>query len=214
MSGIEKNKEEIQTEVISRTGLPSHKIRNIYLYGSRIYRTHTVNSDYDVIVVACSLYVNCEIKDGTYNIHITTPDSFADQLRQHDIHCLECIFAPEEAQIQNTIDYKKDFSINTGQLKKMILSQSSWAWSKAQRRMEIGNIIGGAKSLFHSLRILKFGIQILKNGKITNFSEANNLWAKINNSDDIEWETYKKRWINLKKSLTKEFRMQNHNEDF
>ena len=203
MNGIEKSKEEILSDVMNRVGLPPHKVRNIYVYGSRVYGTHTINSDYDVIVVACSLYINHEIFDGAYNIHITTPDSFADQLRQHDVHCLECIFAPEEARIQTQIDYKKSFTINPGQLKKMMLSQSAWAWSKAQRRIENGNIIGGAKSLFHSLRILKFGIQLLKHGEIIDFSEANKMWNAINECHDLEWESYKNRWISTKKSLAK-----------
>jgi predicted nucleotidyltransferase len=206
MNGIEKSKEEIQNEVIKLSGLHPSKIRNIYIYGSRVYGTYTVNSDYDIILIACSLYVNHEMHEGIYNIHITTPDAFEDQLKNHDIHCLECIHAPDEAKILTNIDYTKNFRINIGKLKKMIISQSSWAWSKAQRRIERGNIIGGAKSLFHSLRILKFGMQIVEFGKIVDFSMTNNIWSQLSECNDIEWREYQDKWMPVRKGFIREFK--------
>ena len=203
MNSIDKNKEILLEEITNISGLESHKIRNIYIYGSRIYKTHTVNSDYDAIVIACSMYLNHEIYDNNYNIHITTPDSFADQLKQHDIHCLECIFAPDNAQIYSKIDYLKDFKFDAGQLKKMILSQSTWAWTKAQKRIEKGNIIGGAKSLFHSLRILNFGLQIMEFGKIVNFSASNETWNILRDCNSFEWNSYQDTWIPVRKGLMK-----------
>jgi hypothetical protein len=203
---IEKSKEEMIKDIMELTSLHESKIRNIYIYGSRIYGTDTVNSDYDIIVVACSLYVNYELSNGTYNIHITTPDSFQDKLNQHDMHALECIMAPEQAVLMNKIDYSKNFKLNTGMLKKMILSQSTWAWTKAQKRIESGNITGGVKSLFHSLRILNFGLQMLHHGKITNFSASNETWNILKNCDDFEWSPYYDAWCDIRKKLVKIFK--------
>lgn len=199
------NKDKIKEDIITITKLHPSKIRNIYLYGSRIYGTYTPSSDYDAIVVACSLYVNHEIFDGQYNLHITTPDVFEDQLEQHDIHNLECIFAPEEAKIQITKDYK-DFKTNTWKLRKMLLSQSAWSWSKAQRRIEKNNIIGGIKSLFHSFRILKFGLQIMEFGRILDFSEANDIWEKLNNCEYLEWYEYQDVWLPIRKEIITKFK--------
>jgi len=204
--GIDKNIDEIKTDVTSLTGLHPSKLRNIYVFGSRVYKTYTLNSDIDLVVIACSMDVNKEIHEGIYNVHITTPDAFKEQLDSHDVHCLECIYAPREAQIMTRIDYLKDFRLDEGQLKKMLVSQSAWAWTKAQRRMEKGNIIGGAKSLFHSLRILKFGLQIINNNRITNFQGANHFWEEIRNFDGLEWQEYQDKWTNIKKSLMKQLK--------
>jgi len=204
--GIDKNIDEIKADILALTGLHPSKLRNIYVFGSRVYGTYTINSDIDLIVIACSMAVNQEIHEGIYNIHITTPDAFKEQLDNHDVHCLECIYAPREAQIMATIDYLKDFKLDMGQLKKMLISQSAWAWSKAQRRIEKGNIIGGAKSLFHSLRILNFGIQIVNSGKITNFRKANHFWDEIRNFDGLEWQDYQDMWKNTKKQLMKQLK--------
>jgi len=152
------------------------------------------------------MYLNYEMFDGEYNIHITTPDSFEDKLRKHDIHCLECIYAPKEAKLMITTDYLAEFQLHNFQLKKMIMSQSTAAWNKARRRIEQGNIIGGAKSLFHALRILRFGLQIVQHGTIINFKDCNRLWQKVNDFQGIEWYEYEEQWLQVKKQYMKEFR--------
>jgi len=205
MKKIDKN------EIIEITGLADRKIRNIYMYGSRVYGTYGVDSDYDIMVTACSMLVDKEFYEGEYNIHVTTPDIFEDRLRKHDIHAIECVYAPDFAQIQITKDYREDFVLNPRQLKKMLLSQSSDAWRKAMMRIDDENYVGGEKTLFHSLRILKFGIQIIENGKLTDFSEANYLKEQIDmfseTADfDFSWASYKHAWYPVRKKLQKEFR--------
>jgi predicted nucleotidyltransferase len=207
MNGIEKTKNTIKEEVIDITKLPSHKIRNIYVYGSRVYNTHTINSDYDIIVTACSTYLNHEIYENNYNIHITTPDAFEDQLRHYDIHCLECIYAPDNAKIYILKDYPTNMPINLVQMKKMILSQSLWAWEKAKRRIKDGDIIGGSKSLFHSIRILMFGIQMTRYNSIIDFSEANYIWEELRTSEALEWQEYDKIWFPIRKNLITEIKI-------
>jgi predicted nucleotidyltransferase len=204
--GIEKNIDEIKQDILTLTGLHESKLRNIYVFGSRVYDTYTINSDVDFVVIACSMHLNREFHEGIYNVHVTTPDSFKEQLGNHDIHCLECIYAPKDAKIMENINYLKDFKLNYGQLKKMLISQSAVAWSKARKRIEQGNIIGGAKSLFHCLRILKFGLQISKYGKIVSFKESNYLWSEIKNFQGLEWQEYQDKWVDTKKSLMKQFR--------
>jgi predicted nucleotidyltransferase len=206
MNGIEKSKEDIIQDVLTITGLLPHRVKNIYIFGSRVYGTYTINSDYDIIVLANSMFLNHEIYEHNYNVHVTTPDSFEDQLRQHDIHCLECIFGPSSAQVKIEIDYLPKLQMKTGQLKKMIISQSSWAWTKAQKRIEKGNIIGGAKSLFHSLRILNFGHQIMRFGKIIDFSLANEIWKELRDSEDLEWNQYQQKWMPKRRGMIKEMK--------
>ncbi len=122
MENIDKNK------ILEIIGLEDRKVKNIYLYGSRVYGTCRADSDYDILVTACSMLVNEEFYVDNYNIHVTTPDVFEDKLRQHDIHALECIFAPDYAKIQISNDYRKNFVLNYRQLKKKLLSQSACAW--------------------------------------------------------------------------------------
>ena len=63
----------------------------------------------------------------------------------------------------------------------------------------------GKKSLFHSLRIILFGIQIAQYGKIINYEEAN-IYYDIVKSEIIEWEYFKKKYQPIYNNLKTEFR--------
>jgi len=204
--GIEKSIEEVKNEIITLTGLHPSKIRNIYPFGSRVYGNFTLNSDLDCVVIACSMNLNVEIHEGLYNIHITTPDAFKEQLDAHDIRNIECIYAPRNITIASQIDYLKDFRIYTPQLKKMIITQSAGAWTRARKRLEQGNIIGGAKSLYHTFRILKFGLQLMEYRKIVDFTAGNDIWEEVKNFEGLEWQEYQDKWLEYKKTLQKQMR--------
>jgi len=179
------------------------KAKNIYVYGSKVYGTDRPDSDIDVIITACTMDAHKEYNDGEYNIHLITPDIFEDKLRKHDIHQLECIFAPSFAIIQEKTDYRTDFELNRDKLKKKVLSQSTHSWHQAKIRMRDGDIERGAKALFHSLRMLVFAEQILNEGCIFDFSEANYWYEQIIEDNAYEWPAYKNKWIGKKRLLEK-----------
>lgn len=191
------------------------KIKNIYIYGSRIYGNHNEESDYDMIMVASSLNEAMEHKIRDLNIHVHTPDKFKRDLFDFDIHNLECIYAPEEAKILERVKYNDaNFKINQNSLKYKLMNQSFNSFYKAKMRIKDGDTYIGTKSLFHSLRILMFGIQIQKYDRIMDFSEANPLFNQImqdeeNTSDfsdmDELWMYYKDKYLPVKIKLEKEF---------
>ena len=186
-------------EIVGLTDVPIHKVWNAYVYGSRIYGTNRVDSDYDVMLIASSLDAKKEIKGEKFNIHIITPDLFIDDLNLYKMVPLECLYAPEDARIQE----KKLLYLNVDKmkLKKYILTQSNSSWMKAKFKLNENDILRGIKSVFHSLRILDFGTQILKKGKIYDFSHANHFWHEINDSDEIEWGYFHKKYIGMKKKM-------------
>src|ERR1022692_2128612 len=92
-------------EILKITKFHPLKVKNIYLYGSRVYGTASNQSDYDLIVVANSMIESVEIKHDDLNIHIHTPDKFRRDLFDLDMHNLECIFGPYRARIQEKVKY-------------------------------------------------------------------------------------------------------------
>lgn len=193
-------------EIISLTGIHPLKVKNVYLYGSRVYGTAEEQSDYDFIVVASSLNEATEIRKKNFNIHIHTPDKFRKDLFDHDIKSFECIFAPDFARLQEKVQYNdKNFILKPKQLKYKLMSQSFWSFKKAKKNINGVDDYIGLKSLFHSLRILDFGIQILKYGTIKDFSSANWIWNEIKDSEE-DWEVLKERYLPIKVKMEKEFK--------
>jgi len=187
------------------------RIRAIFMYGSQVYGTQTSRSDYDFLVIACTMHSHKEFNDGSYNVHIKTPDLFYDELIDHKMSALECIYAPNFAQIQVFSGYGVDlsnFKINQTKLKRRALADSHHSWFKAKRMINDGDIYRGMKSAWHSLRILMFADQILNEGCIYDFSEANNYWEEINKSNAVSWADFK--GIALKKKFMLEEIIKNH----
>lgn len=193
---IDKNK------IINAIKIHPSKVKSIYLFGSRIYGTARFDSDYDILVVANSVNESQEIVHEDLNIHVYTPELFMRNLKDLRMSNLERIFAPGECKIVENIKY--ECKINSDALKYKAMSQSYNSLQKAKRQFMDMNLTDGSKSLFHSLRILMFATQILKLGKIYDFSEANVYWESIkfdasltkNITDGHElWRYYKEKYL-------------------
>jgi predicted nucleotidyltransferase len=191
-------------KIIELTKISRHRIWNIYMFGSRVYGTYREDSDYDIILVASSLDCGKEIKDKKYNIHIVSPDQFEDGLRSYNMSYLECIFAPDFAKLQERRSFPLE--IRSKFFKKQVIRQSSVSWNKAEKRIEDGEIFRGIKSLFHSFRILSFGLQIVSSKRIDSFSSYNRLWDEISNNNDKTWKAFKDRYYKERLILENRFR--------
>ena len=190
-------------QIISLAGIHPLKTRNIYLYGSRIYGTNREDSDYDVILVGAALIehteISAKIDNAILNIHIITPDKFKRDLESHNIMNLECYFSPEWARIQEKEQLK--FVLNKKKLAKNIIAQSFNSWQGGKFKLNEGDIYRGLKSIFHSIKMLMFAIQIMEHGKIVDFTAANYLHKEINDCDEIEWEYFRETYLPLKIEL-------------
>jgi hypothetical protein len=71
--------------------------------------------------------------------------------------------------------------------------------------MEQGDYYIGIKSLFHSLRIPMFGIQIATSGKVYDFSEANFIYNKLS-SKIWTWDELDTEFRDLRNNILSDFR--------
>lgn len=187
-------------QIIELTGIHKLKVRNIFQYGSRVYGTNRLDSDYDVIVIACSMDVhkekNYNLDGKILNIHTFTPDAFNEALKRHDIMNLECLFLPEQFIIFNSTPLQ--VQISKKGLTKNILAQSFNSWRGAKMCMFNGDIYRGIKGAFHSIRMLIFAIQIIESGRIIDYSAANYLYKEMNESEEYEWDFFKENYLPIK----------------
>jgi len=167
--------------IIKESRLHKSKVHNIYVFGSRVYETHSDNSDWDIIVVANNSVESIEIKSDLYNIHIYTPKKFQEDLDWHMPKNIECYFAPSWAKLQERIKF--DFTLDIKKLRHSTSHVSSNSWVKSKKKLEIGDYHIGIKSLFHSLRIPMFSTQLINTGHI-DFTSANFIWNKLNRVDE------------------------------
>ena len=165
---------------------------NIYPYGSRVYGTADEKSDHDFIIVfKNSLLESGGFKDnavsnGDKTIQGTaySRGGFIDAINNYMMPALESISLPD-----NLITKKKfNFKINKFDEKEMvksIITQSSNSWHIAdlgwqrEHRTSEGPSRTTRKAIWHSIRMLMFGLQLKENQKVIRFDESNELLSTI-----------------------------------
>lgn len=195
--------------VLSQLSLKDEDIYSIYQYGSRVYGTYSENSDWDFIIIANQKEDKLDTvsnQDKTINATIYSINGFTKALNEHEISILECYFLNYRYKLKD--DFKIDFKIDLTQLRKSISTITSNSWVKAKKKLLIEedfNVLTSKKSLFHSLRILYYGIQLATDGSIYDFQKANYLWYDILNTES-NWNVLKNKYQELRNKLDSEFK--------
>jgi hypothetical protein len=187
---------------------------NIYPFGSRVYGTATSKSDFDYICIveskSDSLYTD---KLGNH-YHLFTPSEFQYLLNICDIQALECYSLPEFLKIKETHSFKLQ-EIDKHKLRESISTITSNSWVKGKKKLIVTGDYDkylGMKSVFHSLRILDFGIQLARYGSIINYKSSNFIWIEVQKLaeqyDRNElWDAIDTKYRKLFNSLGTEFKI-------
>lgn len=166
--------------------LPFYNAIGIFQYGSSVYENKKPD-DIDVIVVYESNLTSTttQLKSGIYQITAYHVSTFTEMLFNNKIDALECMFLPKgkykyTSPIMDSIF--KNVVIDKSKLRRSIAAVSSNAFVKAKKKLqktEDYNLQMSIKSLWHSFRVMNYGIQLATDGKITNFKTTNVLYQDI-----------------------------------
>ena len=202
-----------------------YNVRVVEHYGSTVYGTRTDKSDIDIIAICDSeedLYEIYQSKDYTefsyystdVDLHLISTRTFQELLNEHDIMTLETYYQMHE-------DDKKifQFSLDLDTLRRKVSAVCSNSWSKARKKLDIPEEDDyiALKSLFHSIRILSYGIDIARDGKI-DFKNVlingekiscSNFWHRIRQKYESgwRWKEFKAEYTSLQNSNATTFRL-------
>ena len=196
-------------EIIKASGLHPTRVQNIYIFGSRVYGNATNNSDWDILIIAKTSSpereIRIQIENGDdLNIHILTSDRFILGLTAHNIRNIECIMAPDWAKLKEDINF--NFQLKLSSLRHEVSRMNSNSWVKCKKKLNQGDYYIGVKSIWHSMRIVMFGSQIARYGKIIDWGCANKIWDEIK-SKKWTWEELDDRFRKYNNELLSGFRI-------
>lgn len=163
----------------------------LFPFGSRVYGTERTDSDYDYIAVLNSNKypeIGSTLEEGEVTVHLHTRRDFTKMIERHDVRAMECIYLVGGEKPE----------IDLGNLRKAFSTVANGAWIKGKKKLIVSadyNKMQAIKSIFHSIRIFDYGIQIVTNGNISeparykwllvelhllaNQYERDELWEKI-----------------------------------
>lgn len=175
----------------------------VFDYGSVVYGTNKETSDHDLIVVVKN---NENITHSKYDITVYTEKEFKSLAEIHEISVLECLFLEKKHIHKN--DLEINFKLDKNLLRTSISAKSSNSWVKSKKKFIVEvdyNPYIAKKSAWHTLRILDFGIQLAKEGRITNYTESNLLLKPILECDS--WDEIDKNFKSIYNSKSSAFKI-------
>jgi len=195
-------------ELVQKIGIEPSAVKLAHIQGSRLYGVDSPISDWDLAVVASGVngYQFKEINiDGVeYDIHTYSQDRFQTFLDNHNMKELESLYHPSGVRLVDKVEFSVD--IDPERLVEKVREESDSLWNRAESDLDAGNDPYTAhKKIWHSFRFILFAVQILEQGEITNFSEANGFYDIIVKSgrDDFKYfeDTFGATREELKNSL-------------
>ena len=201
-----------------------YSVRVVEHFGSTVYGTRTERSDIDIIAISESeedSYTIYQSKDypelsdysRDVDLHIISTKTFQEILNNHDIMALETYYQMHE-------DDKElfEFTLDLDKLRRKVSAVCSNSWSKARKKLDIPEEDDylGLKSLFHSIRILSYGIDLARDGGI-DFKNilidgekisCSNFWKQLQYeyNQGWRWKEFKAEYTPLQNSNASTFR--------
>jgi hypothetical protein len=184
---------------------------NIYHYGSFVYGTFVEGvSDYDYIMIVPDEMSHLdeqqfECDNCQYTVH--TASNWQTMLDRCDVDAIETYFLPEQFIVKENVVFIAD--ITKEKIRNSFSHVASNSFVKCKKKLEVKESYDpkvGKKSLWHSLRIVDFGIQILEHDRIINYSSMNHLYDEIVKSEEVDWEYFKQKYKQVYNSLKTKFR--------
>lgn len=184
--------------------LNDDNVLNIYRFGSVVYGTTDSKSDEDYIIIVK------EYKPiNSIDIHDFTIEDFNLLYTECDIQILECMsldINSKDLVPKHTYTVPKQ-DIDLNKLRVAISTVTNHSWVKGKKKLCVMadyDCRAAIKSVFHSVRILDYGIQIAKHGKIIDYKNSNFIL------DELLGLSNKYRYISLWNQIDSKYR-QLHN---
>lgn len=199
---------------------------SLFSRGSSTYGTLTDKSDNDIAVIVDDDTVFIDQPDAFANeksdkrihqftldmdgamntdIQIVKETDFIEMINEHTPFALEAIFLNDEKfygiddNKKNIVEYKKYFVLDKWLLRESFGTVSNNSFAKAKKKMTVKKDLDvrcGAKSLFHSIRLLMYACQIAENGCIVDYHCSIDLYRNI--MDDLDsgytWNDFKEKY--------------------
>lgn len=142
-------------------------------------------------------------RDRSIQATLYSRGGFIDAINNYEISVLECISLDESLILLKKWPFKIT-KWDEREMVKKIIQKTSASWYIADKQSISGFKDKAKRGIFHSLRILNFGMQLKKHKKIIDFSVCNELYKDIQKIELDEFDT--RNFIPIRDELIKKLR--------
>ncbi len=155
-------------------------LKNLFVYGSRLYGTNHSESDFDLIVVADVSKEHQNIFTNEFNIQVYSEAKYLSDLANNNFPAIETLSIPEWAVIKRNLTPSVEISplrVSQAGIKSAMENLTEAKSSSGK----LGQDYMVKKRLFHVFRKLLFTTQLIQFKKIEDFEAANEFRNFVNN---------------------------------
>ena len=180
-------------------------------YGSVVYGTATEQSDIDLQIILSDKEFKKEdwknkLAHRNFDLHVWSQSEFTEALNEHKVFAMECIYWPKVLWFRDGLNFVHKPSKK--KLREEFSRVASNSWVKAKKKLIVEadyNEYIAKKSIFHSFRILDFGIQIAESGSIIDYSSMNHILEELHTLP-ADWDTIDEAFRDRHNKLASQFR--------
>jgi predicted nucleotidyltransferase len=156
--------------IATKLKIPLISILNVYLVGSRLWKTNTDKSDYDYYIVVKGQYIKRNTHCDNIDALIVSTDTYDQLIKEHDFLTMVTLFMPTETKLLEK--YKPKYSFNKDTFKSSVKEELDRDKIIALKHISKGNSIKANKILNYYNISIKVYDNIVNNKQI--FSESDN----------------------------------------
>eukprot|EP01124_Arcella_intermedia_P016743 TRINITY_DN23352_c0_g1_i1.p1 TRINITY_DN23352_c0_g1~~TRINITY_DN23352_c0_g1_i1.p1 ORF type:complete len:216 (-),score=46.60 TRINITY_DN23352_c0_g1_i1:120-767(-) len=187
-------------EALERLGVAkSSKDANVisfFILGSRLWGTDNSNSDWDLLIVVDTLPRSSEkgflsIHHGNLDALVITKQLYLQRIEEGSfLEVITCFLKNTKFSLLDHLSPKcttpKPVFIDhvTKTLKR--------DWDMAKKYLDKGNLPRAKKTLVHTARVILITDQIIKHGKVIDFTVANEYYYNLLYCEETNWSHYEK----------------------
>lgn len=135
--------------------IEKYRVRNIYVFGSRLYRCNSKDSDWDVMAVVDGDYFYSSFllsgREGALELSIYHAEYWQEIISGNMITGLLVCYAPQEYRIKE--DFLVPVEIKVPMLQRTIRMDSSHNFNKARRLFKEGDVYTAKKNFVRPRRV-------------------------------------------------------------
>lgn len=191
------------------------ELLNLYLFGSRLCGVEKPDSDYDFLGICQGKYFYAyrlyettvpaeESPTGeelSVSINLQHTTYFDETLKDAFINSVMLLYLPSDFVFKEHYNIRSAYTLHYPNLRQSIQMDSTHNAAKAKRLWRELDFYTAKKNVLHGIRYLRYAIEVLETGAITDFTAGNEYFNDIMNWEEPSGENSESKKFELWRAL-------------
>lgn len=165
-------------DVLRTFALREPLVKNVYVFGSHLWRSCNKQSDWDLVIVQDASDEQRNAHKGNMDAWIVSTVDYKMFIKEHLLQALITLWIPYPFVLLEKFNPRSVFTLSPASLRAAAEKTRARDVRVAKKHISKGDVRGGKKILLHCVRVMCFATQIKSHGTIIDY-EATDLLTDL-----------------------------------